>query len=78
MASEGVQMLIPGGLDADGLRAERRRVFRQLGIAKMEREGRCVLVGRRLVKAWRVAGEPEFNEHARKVALMAGIFSGSE
>jgi hypothetical protein len=44
----------------------------------MEREGRSVLVGKRRVKAWRVAGEPEFNEHARKVALMAEIFSRSE
>ena len=78
MASDGVQSLLPGHLDADALREERRRVFRELGIAQMEREGRSVVVGKRRVKAWRVAGEPEFNEHARKVALMAEIFSRSE
>lgn len=78
MARDGVQSLIAGCLDADVARAERRRVFRELGIAKMEREGRSVLVGKRRVKAFRVEGEPEFFEHARKIALMMEVFARTE
>lgn len=78
MSKDGVQMLIPGGLDADALRAERRRVFRELGIAQLERECASVLVGNRRVKAWRVPGTLEYREHARLVALMAEVFSRRE
>lgn len=78
MSNDGVQMLIPGGFDAEALREERRRVFRDLGIARMERECRSVLVGKRRVKAWRVRGTPEFADHAVLVALMAEVFTRSE
>lgn len=76
MASDGVQMLIRGALRPDELREERRRVYRELGIVKMERDGRSVLVGKKRVKAWRSPGTPEFQEHARLVALAAEAFSG--
>ena len=74
----GVQGLIPGALTPDELRAERRRVWREIGLTRMEREGRSVLVGKRRVKAWRVAGTPEFAEHAQKVALVAGVYTWTE
>jgi hypothetical protein len=73
--SDGVQGLIPGALAPGELREERRRVCRELGLTKIEREGRSILVGKRRVKAWRVRGEPEFVEHARLVALVAEVFS---
>jgi hypothetical protein len=75
---DGVQSLLPGALTPDELREERRRVYRELGIVKMEREGRSVLVAGRRVKAWRVAGTLEFVEHARLVALAAEVFSRAE
>lgn len=75
MASDGVQMVVPGVLTPDELREERRREYRAMGIVRMERAGRSVLVGKRRVKAWRVAGTPEFTEHARLVACCAEAFS---
>jgi hypothetical protein len=75
MRSNGVQFLIPGTFPAEALREERRRVWRELGLTKMEREGRSILVGKRRVKAWRIAGTPEFAEHARKVAQVCEAFS---
>ena len=78
MSADGVQMLIPGALNAEELRLERRRAYSEMGITKMEREGRSVMVGKRRVKAWRSPGTPEFAEHARLVALVAEAFSGEE
>jgi len=75
MGSDGVQSLIPGALTPDELREERRRVWRDMGLTKMEREGRSVMAGARRLKAWRVPGTPEFEEHARKVAKVAEVFS---
>ena len=72
---EEIQMLIPGALTRAERHAERQRVWKELGLAKMEREGRSVLVGKRRIKAWRVSGTPEFAEHARLVAKMAEVFS---
>jgi len=74
----GVQGLIAGVLSADDLREERRRVWREVGLTRMEREGRSMVVGKRRVKAWRVAGTPEFVEHARVVAMVAEVFSGEQ
>jgi hypothetical protein len=68
-------MLIPGALTADELREERRRLYREQGIVKMERECRSVLVGNRRLKAWRVPGTAEFEEHAKAVARVAEVFS---
>jgi hypothetical protein len=76
--SEGVQMLIPGALNDEEMRIERRRAYAEMGIARMEREGRSVLVGKRRLKAWRVPGTPEFTQHARLVAWVAAVFSGTE
>ena len=76
MASDGVQMLIPGALTLGEEREERRRVWREIGLTKMEREGRSVMCGKRRVKAWRSPGTPEFQEHARLVEMIAGVFSG--
>jgi hypothetical protein len=78
MGCDGVQGLIPGVLTPDELREERRRVWREIGLTQMEREGRSVLVGKRRVKAWRVAGTAEFAEHARKVAQVCATFSRGE
>jgi len=75
MESNGVQMWIPGALTPDEARAERRRVWREVGLGKLERECRTVVVGGRRVRAWRVAGTPEFEEHARLVAAVADAFS---
>jgi hypothetical protein len=75
MACDGVKTLIPGALTPEELRAERRRCASEIGLLRMEREGRSVLVGNRRVKAWRVSGEPEFYAHARLVALLAEAFS---
>lgn len=75
MGQDGVQMWIPGGLTEQDRRMERRRVWREVGLMKMEREGRSVLVGARRLKAWRVPGTPEFHEHARLVAMVADAFS---
>ena len=72
---EEIQMLIPGALTRAELHAERQRVWKGLGLARMEREGRSVLVGKRRIKAWRVQGTPEYDEHARLVAMMAEVFS---
>jgi hypothetical protein len=69
-------MLIPGALSGGELREERRRVWREIGLTQMEREGRSMLVGKRRVKCWRVAGTPEFVEHARLVACVAEALSG--
>jgi hypothetical protein len=78
MANDGVQMLIPGALAPAESREERRRAYRELGILKMEREGRTVLEGKKRVKAWRSPGTPEYAEHARLVALVAEAFSRGE
>jgi hypothetical protein len=76
MAVDGVQTLIPGALSAEELRIERRRAYTELGILKMERDGRSVMVGKRRTKAWRCPGTPEFEQHARLVAQVAAAFSG--
>jgi hypothetical protein len=78
MAGDCVQTLIPGALTPDELREERRRAYREMGITKMEREGRSVMVGAKRLKAWRCPGTVEFAEHARLVALVAEAFSGEE
>lgn len=75
MGVDGVQMLIPGALSPEETSVERRMVAAELGIPRLERQCRSVRVGNRKVKAWRVKGEPEFEEHARLVGLMAGVFS---
>jgi hypothetical protein len=68
-------MLIPGALTLGEEREERRRVWREIGLTKMERDGRSVLLGKKRVKAWRVPGTSEFVEHARLVACVAEVFS---
>lgn len=75
MACDGVQTLIPGALTPEELRAERRRCASEIGLLRLERDSPSVLCGRRRVKAWRVAGTPQFVEHARLVALLAEAFS---
>ena len=74
----GVQTFLGIARSVEELRLDRRRAARQLGLFKCERECRTVLVGKRLVKAWRVAGTPEFVEHARIVARLAEEFSKVE
>jgi len=74
--ANGVQTFLPCARTAEELREDRRRAARQLGLPRMERECRTVVVGGRRVKAWRVAGTPEFQEHARMVARLATEFSG--
>jgi len=76
MGVDGVQMIVPGALRPEELRSERRRAYTEIGLTKMEREGRSIVVGRRRVKAWRCPGTPEFAEHARLVSLVAEAFSG--
>jgi hypothetical protein len=71
-------MWIVDALTDEDRRMERRRAYREIGLFKLEREGRSVLVGRRRVKAWRCAGTPEFHEHARLVAVVAEAFSRAE
>jgi len=75
VACDGVQTLISYALRPDDLRAERRRAASEIGLFKLERESPSVMVGNRRVKAWRVAGTPEYLEHARLVALLAEAFS---
>lgn len=76
MVCDGVQTMIPGSLTSEELRAERRRCASEIGLMRLERESRSVLCGKRRVKAWRVKGEPEFEEHARLVKMLAAAFSG--
>jgi len=78
MSGDGVQMVIPGALSAEELRIERKRTYSEMGITAMERDGRSVMVGKRRVKAWRVAGTPEFARHAELVAKVAEVFSREE
>jgi hypothetical protein len=76
VSADGVQMIVPGALNAEGMRIERRRAYSEIGLTAMERECRSVMVGKRRLKAWRVPGTPEFSEHARLVGLVAEAFSG--
>jgi hypothetical protein len=72
----GVQAFLPCTRSAEELSEDRRRAARQLGLFRLERESGTVLVGKRRVKAWRVAGTAEWREHARIVARLAEEFSG--
>jgi len=76
--ANGVQMWMFGAGTNEEVRADRRRVARQLGLFKFERECRTVKVGKRDVKAWRICGTPEFVEHAQVVARLAEEFSKHE
>jgi hypothetical protein len=62
----------------DDLREDRRRAARQLGLFRLERESPSVKVGGRVLKAWRVPGTPEFEEHARIVVRLAEEFAKIE
>jgi len=73
--ANGVQSFLPTTRSADELREDRRRMARQLGLFRLERNSRTVTVGNRQFKAWRVPGTPEFAEHARIVAHIADEFS---
>ena len=73
----GVQTFLLIARTAKESLGDRRRAARQLGLFRMERESRCVEVGKRKVKAWRVPGTPEYLEHARIVARLAEEFSGA-
>jgi hypothetical protein len=75
MARDGVQTLIPGSLTPEQMSVERRMVAAELGIPRLERQSKSVLVDNKKVKAWRVRGTPEFEEHERLVKLMASVFS---
>jgi len=65
----------PSATTNEDLRNERRRAARQLGLFTFERNCRSVLVGKRRLKAWRVRGTPEFDEHARIIAQLSEEFS---
>lgn len=73
--ANGVQTFLPIVRTDEERREDRNRAARQIGLVRMERECRSVVVGNRRVKAWRVPGEPEFGEHAEMVARLAEEFS---
>lgn len=76
--ANGVQMFVAVARSAEDLRLDRRRAARQLGLFELERKSPSVMVGKRLVKAWRVPGTLEFAEHARIVARLAEEFAKIE
>jgi len=72
--ANGVQTLFGVVMSEEDRRQERRKMCRQIGLFRFERECRSVVVGKRRLKAWRVPGEVEFKQHAEMVARVAAEF----